>query len=144
MKLTGVDAGDERYCCFLAQMKLICDAAISNGLPGDSLLLIFTKSAWLTRRPIFTDIRAHMLEAFDDVTGILVKGDEFFDVKGSWPVTFSLWRYKAKGERLVKDRTIPLLDLTWVKKQQLAEIPWDQPDEMERACQQILSQFRTG
>jgi hypothetical protein len=140
MKLTGVDAGDERYCCFLAQMKLICEAARSNGLPDDSLLLIFTKSAWLTRRPIFADIRAHMLEAFDDVTGILVKGDEFFDVKGSWPVTFSLWRYRAKGERLVKDRTIPLLDLTWVKKQQLAQIPWDQPDEMERACQQILSQ----
>jgi len=138
--LTGADAGDERYCCFLAQMKLICDAARSNGLPDKSLLLIFTKSAWLTRRPIFTDIRAHMLDAFEDVTGILVKGDEFFDVRGSWPVAFSLWRYKAKGEKLVKDRTVPLLDLTWVKKKQLAEIPWDQPDEMEYACQQILSQ----
>ncbi len=140
MNLTGTDAGDERYCCFLAQMKLICDAARSNGLPDNSLLLIFTKSAWLTRRAIFSDIRAHMLEAFDDVTGILVKGDEFFDVKGSWPVTFSLWRYKAKGERLVKDRSVPLYDLTWVRKKQLCEIPWDRPEEMEQACQQILSQ----
>jgi hypothetical protein len=140
MDLTGVDAGDERYCCFLAQMKLICEAARSNGLPDNSLLLIFTKSAWLTRRAIFSDIRAHMLEAFEDVTGILVKGDEFFDVKGSWPVTFSVWRYKSKGERLVKDRTVPLFDMTWVAKKQLAEIPWDHPEEMERACQQILSQ----
>jgi hypothetical protein len=139
MNLTGTDAGDERYCCFLAQMKLICDAARSNGLPDNSLLLIFTKSAWLTRRAIFSDVRAHMLEAFDDVTGILVKGDEFFDVKGSWPVTFSLWRYKAKGERLVKDRSVPLYDLTWVRKRQLSEIPWDRPEEMEQACQQILS-----
>ncbi len=138
--LTGTDAGDERYCCFLAQMKLICDAARSNGLPDNSLLLIFTKSAWLTRRAIFSDIRAHMLEAFEDVTGILVKGDEFFDVNGSWPVAFSLWRYKSKGERLVKDRTVPLFDLTWVRKKQLAEIPWEHPEQMEVACQQILSQ----
>lgn len=140
MNLTGADAGDERYCCFLAQMKLICDAARSNGLPDNSLLLIFTKSAWLTRRAIFSDIRAHMLEAFDDVTGVLVKGDEFFDVKGSWPVTFSLWRYKAKGEKLVKDRSVPLYDLTWVRKKQLSEIPWDRPEEMEQACQQIIGQ----
>src|SRR5258708_3128532 len=78
--LTGEDASSERYCCFLAQMKLICEAARSNGLPDDSLLLLFTKSAWLTRRAIFEDIRAHMLEAFDEVTGILVNGREFLYV----------------------------------------------------------------
>ena len=27
INLTGVDAANERYCCFLAQMKLICEAA---------------------------------------------------------------------------------------------------------------------
>jgi len=136
--LTGADACSERYCCFLAQMKLICEAARSNGLPDDSLLLLFTKSSWLTRRSIFTDIRPHMLEAFDDVTGILVNGREFFDVKGTWPVAFSIWRYKAKGEKLVKNRSVPLFDLTWLKKRQLAEVPWDSAEEMEQACQQIL------
>jgi hypothetical protein len=139
-QLTGMDAMSERYCCFLAQMKRICEAAKSNGFPEDSLLLLFTKSAWLTRRNIFADIRAHMLEAFDDVTGILVNGSEFFDVRGTWPVAFSVWRYRPNGKTLVKDRSIPLFDLTWVTKGQLANIPWDKPEEMEQACQTILQQ----
>lgn len=143
VSLTGVDGADERYCCFLAQMKLICDAARENGLPDNSLLLIFTKSAWLTRRPIYEEIRAHMLGAFEDVTGILVKGDEFFDVKGSWPVAFSVWRYRSTGERLPKNRAIPLYDLTWVSKNQLSEIPWGLPSEMEQACQKILKESAT-
>jgi hypothetical protein len=53
IELTGADGANERYCCFLAQMKLICEAAKESGLPGDSLLLLFTKSAWLTKRAIF-------------------------------------------------------------------------------------------
>jgi hypothetical protein len=140
IKVTGTDAGNERYCCFLAQMKLICDAARSNGLPDDSLLLIFTKSAWLTRRSMFSEIRAQMLEVFDDVTGILVKANEFFDVKGSWPVAFSVWRYKAKGEKLDRNRSVPFFDLTRLTKKQLAQIPWVNPKEMERECRQILEQ----
>ncbi|MGA7218348.1 MAG: hypothetical protein WBX38_08545, partial [Candidatus Sulfotelmatobacter sp.] len=140
--VTGMDASSERYCCFLAQMKLICEAARDSGLPDHSLLLLFTKSTWLTRRPMFEGIRAQMLEAFDNVTGILVKGKEFFDVKGSWPVAFSLWRYRNKGERarLDKNRSIPLLDLTWLTKKQLAQVPWDNPKEMQRACEPILQQ----
>jgi len=142
MQLTGKDAVSERYCCFLAQMKHICDAARSNGFPEESLLLLFTKSAWLTRRTIFASIRAQMLETFDDVAGILVNGAEFFDVKGTWPVAFSIWRYGSKGGQRVKDRTIPLLDLTWVTKTQLANIPWENPKDMEQECQRILEQSR--
>jgi hypothetical protein len=140
VKVTGTDASSERYCCFLAQMKLICDAARSNGLPDDSLLLLFTKSAWLTRRPMFEAIRTHMLGAFDHVTGVLVKGNEFFDVNGSWPVAFTLWRYRRKGEKLDERRSIPLLDLTWVTKKQLTHVPWDNLPEMEEACGSILHQ----
>ena len=140
VKQVGKDAKSERYCCFLAQMKLICDAARSSGLPDNSLLLLFTKSAWLTRRPMFEEIRAQVFGAFDNVTGALVKGNEFFDVKGSWPVAFSLWRYKGKRERLDKNRCIPLLDLTWLTKKQLTQVPWDNRSEMERACESILQQ----
>jgi hypothetical protein len=140
VKQVGMDASSERYCCFLAQMKLICDAARSSGLPDDSLLLLFTKSTWLTRRPMFEEIRSQMLGAFDNVTGVLVKGNEFFDVKGSWPVAFTLWRYKGKGEKLNTSRSIPLLDLTWLTKRQLSSVPWDKRPEMERACESILQQ----
>jgi len=138
--VTGVDASSERYCCFLAQMKLICEAARSNGLPDDSLLLLFTKTSWLTGRDVFRTIRAQMLEAFGDVTGILVNSSEFFDVKGSWPLAFTVWRYKSKKEKLDPFRTVELLDLTWVKKKDLAQIPWENAQEMEEACAQIISQ----
>jgi hypothetical protein len=139
LDITGSDAGNERYCCFLAQMKLICDAAESSGLPGDSLLLLFTKSAWLTKRTIFNNIRSHMLGAFQDCGGMLVNGREFFDVKGSWPVAFTVWRYKGPESNLDPHRTVPLTDLTWLKKEQLAQIPWGIPEQMERACRSIIS-----
>jgi len=140
VKQIGMDAKTERYCCFLAQMKLICDAARSSGLPDDSLLLLFTKSAWLTQRPMFQQIRTQMLGAFDNVAGVLVKGKEFFDVKGTWPVAFSLRRYQRKGEQLDATRSIPLLDLTWLTKKQLSQVPWNDPPEMEKSCESILQQ----
>jgi hypothetical protein len=112
LDLTGVDAANERYCCFLAQMKLVCEAAKESGLPGDSLLLLFTKSAWLTKRPIFQDIRSQILGSFEDVAGALVQASEFFDIKGSWPVAFTVWRYKGTNANLDSSRSVPLLDLT--------------------------------
>jgi hypothetical protein len=136
VELVGNDASKERYCCFLAQMKLICEAAKDSGLPDESLLLLFTKSAWLTRRKLFAEIREQMLVAFEDIAGVLVKGNEFFDVKGEWPVAFTMWKYKGKARN--PERTIPLLDLTWLKKRDLSQIPWDDSVTMEAACHAIV------
>ncbi len=142
-EVTGNDAGSERYCCFLAQMKLICEAADSSGLPGDSLLLLFTKSAWLTKRSIFSKIRSEMLGSFEDVGGMLVNGREFFDIKGAWPVAFTMWKYKGKDATLDRERDIPLQDFTWLTKKQLAAIPWSDPLEVERACKDISAHTLT-
>lgn len=141
--VTGNDAGSERYCCFLAQMKLICEAADSKGLPGDSLLLLFTKSAWLTKRSIFSKIRSEMLGSFEDVGGMLVNGCEFFDIKGSWPVAFTMWKYKGKDATLDKERNIPLQDFTWLTRKQLAAIQWSDPLEVEKACKNISNHSLT-
>jgi len=138
VQLTGKDAISETYCCFLAQMKRICEAAKSNGFPEQSMLLLFTKSAWLTKRPIFERIRSEILEVFEDVGGILIDGSEFFDVKGSWPVAFTLWRYRGKQEKLNPLRTIPLIDLTWMKKNTLSQVHWDDAQEVERACKAVI------
>jgi hypothetical protein len=97
------------------------------------------RTGWLTRRGVFQGIRAHMLEAFDDVTGVIVNSSEFFDVKGSWPLAFTVWRYKSKREKLDPYRTVELLDLTWMRKTDLAQISWDEPQEMEESCNRILS-----
>ncbi len=139
LDVVGADASKERYCCFLAQMKLVCEAAESSGLPGDSRLLLFTKSAWLTRRSTFDGIRTSILGSFQDSGGILVNGKEFFDVRGTWPVAFTLWQHKGKDATLDPHRGIPLIDLTWLKKERLTEIPWDTPKAMDRACREILN-----
>jgi hypothetical protein len=141
-QLIGKDAGSERYCCFLAQMKLICEAAEESGLPGESLLLLFTKSAWLTKRSIFQQIRAEMLGNFEDIGGILVNGSEFFQIKGSWPVAFTMWRYKGKKARLEPERTIPLLDLTWLTRDRLASIRWNDEIDVEQECKKLYKDQR--
>ena len=66
VELIGRDAAAERYCCFLAQMQMISEAAVDSGLPGDSVLLVFTKTAWLTDRTMFRSIRRAVLGRFED------------------------------------------------------------------------------
>ncbi|PBB51930.1 hypothetical protein CK223_32240 [Mesorhizobium loti] len=143
LKLTGSDASSERYCCFLAQMKLVCEAARSSGLPGNSLLLLFTKSAWLTDRAIFRKIRSEMAGSFEDVSAVLVNGSEFFDVRGSWPVAFTIWRYKGATQVLDDRRPIPIKDLTWLKHRDLSEIPWADPAAAEKACRKVMNDERS-
>jgi len=138
LALTGADGANERYCCFLAQMKMICESAVESGLPGESLLLVFTKSAWLTKRPIFQNIRTQVLGAFEPVAGFLMPAREFFDIKGSWPVAFSIWRYKGKDASLDANRSVPLIDLTWVTKKQLSQVVWNDPIGMDACCREIV------
>ena len=151
--MTGPDAESERYCCFLAQMKRVCEVAADSGLPGEALLLLFTKSAWLTRRSIFAPIRREMLSVFEDVDGVLVDGSEFFDVNGKWPVAFTIWRYRGDDAGLDAERSIPLRDLTQLKRRDLASIPWPDRAAADRACRDLqrrcqdvvrLGEARTG
>ncbi len=142
LELTGTDASSERYCCFLAQMKLVCEAARSSGLPGNSLLLLFTKSAWLTDRAIFRQIRSEMASSFEDVSASLVNGREFFDVRGKWPVAFTIWRYKGAAAGLDNRRAIPMMDLTWLKRRDLSEIPWDDAKAADEACRRVVTDDR--
>lgn len=139
LELTGTDGSAERYCCFLAQMKLICEKAKESGLPGDSLLLLFTKAAWLTRRPIFQAIRENICASFEDVGGMIVNSREFFDVKGRFPIAFTVWRYRGANSGLDANRAIPLLDLTWMKKSALAEIEWSDQKSVETSCTKLVS-----
>jgi len=141
VELTGNDAANERYCCFLAQMKLICEQAESSGIPGDSLLFLFTKAAWFTSRPVFKTIRSNMLRNFENLGAIIVNGKEFFSLKGKFPIAFSIWRYS--GENLDEHRPINVKDLTWIKKTQLESIDWDNELEYEKSCEDIYTDRRS-
>ena len=142
--ITGVDASSERYCCFLAQMKLICEAARSSGLPGESLLLLFTKSAWLTNRNIFRQIRREMASVFEDVAGFLVDGSEFFAVRGKWPVAFTIWRFKGSSAALNPERAITVTDLTWLKRRDLSNIQWADSAAADAVCRQLMEDGRAS
>jgi hypothetical protein len=136
--LIGNDASSERYCCFLAQMKLICQAAAASGIPEDSVLMLFTKAAWLTKRPVFRQIRRQILGSFEDIGGILVNGKEFFDLKGKFPIAFTMWRFRGSEAKLDADRSVPLIDLTHLKKRELESFPWDEPEKLDQTCKELL------
>ncbi|MCB0411249.1 MAG: hypothetical protein KDD22_01910, partial [Bdellovibrionales bacterium] len=143
LELIGNDSSAERYCCFLAQMRLICEKAEESGLPDESLLLLFTKAAWLTKRPVFESIRRNICSSFEDVGGLIVNSKEFFDVKAKFPVAFTIWRYKGPSANLDANRPIKLRDLTWITKPQLAEIDWLDSKNVEIGCNSVLESEMT-
>lgn len=138
VNLVGKDASSDRYLCFLAQMKLICDKAVDNGLPENSMLLLFTQTSWLTQRPLVQQIRREIFGAFEDVGGLLINGAEFFEGVGKFPIAFTMWRYKGKNAQLNQDRPIKLLDLCSLKKKDFSAIRWDEPGRVDEDCQEIL------
>lgn len=139
ISMIDTDASAERFCCFLAQMKLICDQAEQSGFPDESVLLLFTQTAWLTKRPIYSKIRQEIFGSFEDIGGILVNAKEFFDVKGSFPIAFTMWKFKGKHAQLNAERSIPLIDLTHVKKNELKTLSWNDSDNLDIEAQKIIS-----
>ena len=147
LDITGIHGSSERYCSFLAQMRLICKIAKDKGLPEDSILLLFTKTAWLTQRDSFRKIRKEMLSVFEDVDGFIVNGKEFFDVKGKFPIAFTIWKYKGENANLNSNRGVELLDLTFLKKVDLSSVNWKISNEVNKSCKKIAktgSRFSMG
>ncbi len=136
--LIGNDCSKERSSCFLAQMKLICSHAKESGFPEESLLMLFTGTSWLSKREIYKNIRNEIFENFEDVGGFLVNSKEFFDVKGTFPIAFTVWKYKPNAKNLDADRPIELVDLTNIKKNQLENINWNHFDSYNESCEEIF------
>ena len=143
VELIGADAAAESYCAFLAQMKLICDAAEEKGLPGDSLVLVFTKVGWLTQREVLNGVQRKFLESFEPINGLIVNGQEFFDI-GKFPVAFTMWRYRGTSSKTSSRGKKPRLqDLSWLTQKQLAAVPWESGDRTTQACLEIMNDART-
>lgn len=138
VELIGNDCSKERSSCFLAQMKLICSHAKESGFPDDSLLMLFTGTSWLSKREIYKNVRNEIFENFEDVGGFLVNSKEFFDVKGTFPIAFTVWKYKANAKNLDADRPIELIDLTNLKRSELQNINWNEFESYNDSCESIL------
>ncbi len=142
LRLVGNEGLNQRYTGFLAQMKLICDEAKDSGFPEKSILMLFTKSTWLTQREDFQQIRREMRAAFNFEKGFLVNSKEFFNVKSEFPVAFTIWSYEGKHATLNTESAVRLTDLAWLKKKDLDCIDWDNFEAVDDACARIVTDER--
>jgi hypothetical protein len=141
--VTGQDSARDRCHCFLAQMKLICRQAEDSGLPGDSRMLLFTNTGWLTDRPAVQTIRSQVLQSFELMAGFLVDSKQFFDVPGRFPIAFTVWRYAGNDAALATNRVLQFTDLTWVKRTDLEAVDWTDEAISVPACQRLLDDSRS-
>ncbi|MFP5492027.1 MAG: hypothetical protein ACLGG0_11035 [Bacteriovoracia bacterium] len=143
VELIGKDTSGERSNCFLAQMKLLAEAAEEKGLPGQTLLMLFTGIPWLTSRPVHRALRDQIVGNFEDVSGFMVNSKEYFDVPGKFPVAFTIWRYRGPNAGLDVNRSIPLLDLTWLSKKEMQSINWDDKESVDKHSEVFLADKRS-
>lgn len=121
LKITGNDAGKERYLAFLAQILELCKLQKTNNPTTEPVLMIFTPTSWLIPRPTYQEFRQKFDEHFKFEKGFMVNGQEFFKIAGRWPVAFTIWRYNQKQNK----NKIRLWDLTEINRNALATIDWN-------------------
>jgi hypothetical protein len=126
LALTGADAGKERYLAFLGQILNICKAQTEKLPDAKPLVMIFTPTSWLIPRPTYKQFRNIWDQNFTYLNGFVITSNEFFKLKGKWPLAFTIWQYEPDEER---ENTVNVLDLTMVKKQDLA-FNWNDTDEV--------------
>ena len=125
LALTGADAGKERYLAFLGQILNICKAQTEKLPDAKPLVMIFTPTSWLIPRPTYKQFRKTWDQNFTYLNGFITTSNEFFKLKGKWPLAFTIWQYEPNEERKNK---VKVLDLTEVKKNDLA-FNWNDTDE---------------
>jgi len=122
LKLTGEDAGKERYLAFLGQIVNIAKQQNKENAYLKPLLLIFTPTSWLIPRPTYTNFRKEFDKYFKYELGFIITSKEFFKLDGKWPLSFTIWKYNydEKGN----DNRVMLKDYTYLTRNDLA-INWD-------------------
>lgn len=140
LEITGNDAGNERYLAFLGQILNICrlqmgelpitklnlsevtlPEPLDNVKVETPILLIFTPTSWLIPRPTYVNFRKEFDKYFKYEMGFIFIGNEFFKIKGKFPIAFTIWKYNynAKGN----DNIVKVKDLTFLTKSDL-QINW--------------------
>jgi hypothetical protein len=160
LELTGNDAGKERYLAFLGQIINIARVQMgdmeSTELVFDNiplpkpldvkkvetpLILIFTPTSWLIPRPTYIEFRKTFDKYFKYEKGFIFLGNEFFKIKGRFPITFTIWSYhrNEKGN----ENKVVLLDLTHLRHGNL-ELNWNQNiSQLHSRLKAIMSGTKT-
>lgn len=136
LELTGPDAGRERYLAFLGQIVNIAKSQHEK-YGFNPILMVFTPTSWLIPRPTYKTFREEFDKHFKYENGFIITSNEFFALKGKWPLTFTIWTYKENKNG--NDNRTRLLDLTHLKRNQLAEINWSSRiNEIDREIKQLI------
>lgn len=112
--LTGNDAARERYLAFLAQILRLCECQTQDDPTAKPVVMVFTPTSWLIPRRSYRDFRQIWDSHFKFESGFLVTSNEFFAVKGKWPVAFTIWTWNPDATG--NPNEIRLKDYTSVKK----------------------------
>ncbi len=141
LELTGADAGRERYLAFLGQIVNIAKTQFEekNLQP---ILMIFTPTSWLIPRPTYVDFRAEFDKHFQYENGFIITSNEFFALKGKWPLAFTIWTYnfQEKGN----PNKMKLWDFTDLKSDHLAQVNWSaRISEINRMLRDLTNGMRT-
>jgi hypothetical protein len=138
LALTGVDAGKERYLAFLGQIINISKAQVEKLPNAKSLVMIFTPTSWLIPRPTYKGFREIWDKNFEYKSGFITTSNEFFKLKGKWPLAFTIWQYNPTEKR---ENEIKVLDLTLAKKQDLAFEWTDAEEELNPVVSEFIKPF---
>lgn len=138
LAITGADAGKERYLAFLGQILNICKAQTIKLPDAKPLVMIFTPTSWLIPRPTYQKFRTTWDQNFKYLNGFITTSNEFFKLKGKWPLAFTIWQYEPNEERVNK---VKVLDLTMVKKQDLAFNWNDSEEELNPTVESYVNKF---
>lgn len=130
VKIAGKDASNELFVAFLAQISEICRLAEEHDIPPNSVVLLFTKTVWLTGKSSYKSIKNHFLKHFEEKMGFVVNGSQFFDVKEQWPLMVTLWKYDPSGS-LDPNRRIEFENLVDLKKSDLKKLANDEKKDYE-------------
>lgn len=142
LKLTGNDAGKERYLAFLGQIinisrvqmgdlqlseinfeNIHLPAPLNTKKVETPLILIFTPTSWLIPRPSYVEFRKIFDRYFKYEKGFIFLGNEFFKIQGRFPITFTIWSYKQNESG--NDNKIALIDLTHLRHEDI-DLNWNQ------------------
>ncbi len=141
LKLTGEDAGKERYLAFLAQILNIC--AYQKELFPDvtPLLMVFTPTSWLIPRPTYAPFREVFDKHFTYQTGFITASNEFFKLDGKWPVAFTIWRYEPQQTPKIQN-TVKVYDVSDLTLQQFEQLDWEDKEMTKLVCGQTFKKAK--
>ncbi|HAQ18163.1 MAG TPA: hypothetical protein DCR40_02900 [Prolixibacteraceae bacterium] len=126
LELTGEDAGKERYLAFLGQILNIARNQTQKREGCEPVVMIFTPTSWLIPRPTYVPFRKIWDSNFSYLDGFIITSNEFFKLKGKWPLAFTVWKYQPEENR---DNRVSVYDLTKMTSARFSPVNWAMSDD---------------